>query len=161
MARYSIRLYMYIDRYSTNRPKIDVTLHRATEAVSLASEQPLNRDHIRDNPFRFSYRRECPLEHSKVSKQLPFGFRVTLPSPRNNLVVPGLGTAPKSQSPCFHYCFTASKHPLRHSNFDNIMILCPNHHRIVHACHGEYHRRRREIWYPNGLHEPLRLNLHL
>lgn len=47
------------------------------------------------------------------------------------------------------------------NNFDNIMILCPNHHRIVHACHGEYHRRRREIWYPNGLHEPLRLNLHL
>ena len=46
-----------------------------------------------------------------MSKQLPFGFRVTLPLPRtpkgsgnagdpNDLAVPGLGTAPKSLSPC-------------------------------------------------------------
>ena len=60
----------------------------------------------------FPYCRVCPLEHSKVSKQLPFGFRVTLPLPRtpkgsgnagdpNNLAVPGLGTPPKSQPPCF------------------------------------------------------------
>lgn len=47
------------------------------------------------------------------------------------------------------------------NNFDNIMILCPNHHRIIHACHGEFHSNRHEIWYPNGLHERLQLNLHL
>lgn len=44
---------------------------------------------------------------------------------------------------------------------DNIMVLCPNHHRIIHQCHGEFRRRKKEIWYPNGLHEPLLLNLHL
>ena len=63
---------MYIaiyNRYSTNRRKIAVTLHRATEVASSASAQPLNRDHNRGNPFKFSYRRECSLEHSKVSKQ--------------------------------------------------------------------------------------------
>lgn len=47
------------------------------------------------------------------------------------------------------------------NNFDNIMILCPNHHRVIHVCDGEYHRKCHEIWYPNGLHEKLQLNLHL
>ena len=47
------------------------------------------------------------------------------------------------------------------NNFDNIMILCPNHHRIIHACQGEFHRKIEEIWYPNGLHERLSLNFHL
>lgn len=47
------------------------------------------------------------------------------------------------------------------NNFDNIMILCPNHHRIIHGCHGEFHRSQKEIWYPNGLHERLLLNVHL
>lgn len=47
------------------------------------------------------------------------------------------------------------------NNFDNIMILCPNHHRILHTCGGVFHRSCREIWYPNGLHERLAINLHL
>lgn len=49
----------------------------------------------------------------------------------------------------------------QNNNFDNIMILCPNHHRIIHACHGEFHKQSHDIWYPNGLREPLALNLHL
>lgn len=49
----------------------------------------------------------------------------------------------------------------KNNNFDNIMVLCPSHHRIIHACHGRYRRQLHEIWYPNGLHEPLQLNLHL
>ena len=53
--------------------------------------------------------------------------------------------------------FTVSQN----NNFDNIMILCPNHHRIIHTCHGKFYRKFEEIWYPNGLHERLRLNFHL
>lgn len=49
----------------------------------------------------------------------------------------------------------------QNNNFDNIMILCPNHHRIIHQCHGEFHKNIKQIWYPNGLHESLSLNLHL
>ncbi|MDE6552932.1 MAG: hypothetical protein K2K98_08240 [Muribaculaceae bacterium] len=49
-----------------------------------------------------------------------------------------------------------------HNNdFDNIMVLCPSHHRIIHGCHGEFKRSRKEIWYPNGFHEGLKLNYHL
>lgn len=49
----------------------------------------------------------------------------------------------------------------QNNNYNNIMILCPNHHRIIHNCHGEFKPSRKEIWYPNGLHEPLMLNKHL
>lgn len=49
----------------------------------------------------------------------------------------------------------------QNNNYDNIMVLCPTHHRIIHANNGEFMRRRSEIWYPNGLHEPLKINLHL
>lgn len=47
------------------------------------------------------------------------------------------------------------------NNFDNIMILCPNHHRAIHAFHGEFHRRDASILYPNGYKESLQLNFHL
>lgn len=47
------------------------------------------------------------------------------------------------------------------NNYDNIMILCPNHHRIIHTFNGEFHRKSGDIWYPNGFHEPLKLNIHL
>lgn len=47
------------------------------------------------------------------------------------------------------------------NNFDNIMILCPNHHRIIHSCNGTLKKSLSEIWYPNGLHEKLLINLHL
>ena len=84
-----------------HRPECKMQCAIIDQCIGWYGAQPLNRDYDRGNPFRFSYRRVCPLEHSKVSKQLPFGFRVTLPLPRNDLAVPGLGTAPKSQSPCF------------------------------------------------------------
>ena len=47
------------------------------------------------------------------------------------------------------------------NNFSNIMILCPNHHRIVHACHPEFKLKTKEFVYPNGYHEKLVLNKHL
>lgn len=47
------------------------------------------------------------------------------------------------------------------NNYDNIMIMCPNHHRIIHANNGEYKARTHSIHYPNGYVESLKLNLHL
>ena len=47
------------------------------------------------------------------------------------------------------------------NNYNNIMILCPNHHRIVHAYKPDFKLKLKELWYPNGLHEPLKLNVHL
>ena len=47
------------------------------------------------------------------------------------------------------------------NNFSNIMILCPNHHRIVHACHPEFNLQKKEFVFPNGYHEKLCLNKHL
>lgn len=43
----------------------------------------------------------------------------------------------------------------------NIVVLCPNHHRIVHATHAEFNRSSLEYEYPNGLKEPLILPNHL
>ena len=47
------------------------------------------------------------------------------------------------------------------NNFSNIMILCPNHHRIVHACHPEFNAKKKEFVFPNGYREKLCLNKHL
>lgn len=47
------------------------------------------------------------------------------------------------------------------NNFSNVMILCPNHHRIVHTYNPVF-KRTLKIWeYPNGYKEGLKLNLHL
>lgn len=43
----------------------------------------------------------------------------------------------------------------------NIVVVCPNHHRIIHATHAEFDRSNLEYRYPNGLREPLILPDHL
>ena len=43
----------------------------------------------------------------------------------------------------------------------NIMIVCPNHHGIIHDKKPEYRRSEKMFIYPNGLHEGLKINLHL
>ena len=48
------------------------------------------------------------------------------------------------------------------NNYDNVVVLCPNHHRIVHACHPEFIRRDNPAFlFPNGLREPLLIDKHL
>jgi hypothetical protein len=43
----------------------------------------------------------------------------------------------------------------------NVVVLCPNHHRIIHATNAEFDRSSFEYKYPNGLREPLILPDHL
>ncbi|MCK5685043.1 HNH endonuclease [bacterium] len=43
----------------------------------------------------------------------------------------------------------------------NLMIVCPSHHRTIHAMKPVYKRRKKLYLYPNGLEERLRLNEHL
>ena len=42
----------------------------------------------------------------------------------------------------------------------NIVVLCPNHHRVVHAAHAEFNRRELSYDFPNGLRERLVLPDH-
>ena len=43
----------------------------------------------------------------------------------------------------------------------NLLVVCPNHHRIIHAAEPTFDRERKLFRYPNGLEEVLRLNAHL
>lgn len=43
----------------------------------------------------------------------------------------------------------------------NIVVVCPNHHRIIHSTHAEFDRSNLSYHYPNGLREPLILPDHL
>lgn len=47
------------------------------------------------------------------------------------------------------------------NNPDNIMILCPNHHGIVHVAKPIFCSEKKLFLYPNGFVEGLILNLHL
>lgn len=44
---------------------------------------------------------------------------------------------------------------------DNIMVICPNHHGIIHATNPVFDRKKKTFKYPNGYTESLKLNLHL
>lgn len=37
----------------------------------------------------------------------------------------------------------------------NIVVICPNHHRIIHATNAHFNRQTLAYEYPNGLREPL------
>ena len=43
----------------------------------------------------------------------------------------------------------------------NLLIVCPNHHRIIHAANPTFDRKRKLYLYPNGREEILQLNEHL
>jgi hypothetical protein len=47
------------------------------------------------------------------------------------------------------------------NNADNIMIICPNHHSIIHATNPIFDHKSKLFTYPNGYSEGLKLNLHL
>lgn len=47
------------------------------------------------------------------------------------------------------------------NNADNIMVICPNHHGIIHATNPVFDRKEKSFKYPNGYTEGLKLNLHL
>ena len=47
------------------------------------------------------------------------------------------------------------------NNADNIMVVCPNHHAIIHATNPIFDRKRKIFKYPNGYEEGLKLNSHL
>lgn len=44
---------------------------------------------------------------------------------------------------------------------NNQLILCPNHHRIIHNVNPVFDRKRLIYTYPNGMREGLTLNLHI
>lgn len=47
------------------------------------------------------------------------------------------------------------------NNAANLLIVCPNHHRIIHAAAPTFDRERKLYLYPNGREEILKLNEHL
>lgn len=47
------------------------------------------------------------------------------------------------------------------NNAHNIMILCPNHHRLIHALHPVFNRETLEFQFMNGHRERVMLNYHL
>lgn len=47
------------------------------------------------------------------------------------------------------------------NNPENIMILCPNHHGIVHIAKPVFNRENKSFVYQNGYTEKLKINLHL
>ena len=47
------------------------------------------------------------------------------------------------------------------NNPENIMIVCPNHHGIIHDRNPQFNKQEKTFTYPNGLVEGLKVNLHL
>lgn len=47
------------------------------------------------------------------------------------------------------------------NNSDNLLILCPNHHRIIHKANPKFYRNKLLFKYPNGYEDKLLLNKHL
>ena len=57
--------------------------------------------------------------------------------------------------------FTLCASDMMDNAASNLLVVCPNHHRIIHAAEPTFDRERKIFRYPNGLEEVLRLNAHL
>lgn len=47
------------------------------------------------------------------------------------------------------------------NNANNLIVLCPNHHRLIHKLNPQYESDGHRFVYPNGLVEDIKLNYHL
>ena len=47
------------------------------------------------------------------------------------------------------------------NDIDNLLIVCPNHHRIIHNANPIFNKEKKVYIYPNGYEERLKLNFHL
>ena len=47
------------------------------------------------------------------------------------------------------------------NNASNLIVLCPNHHRLIHKLNPHYDSERQSYVYPDGTEEQLKLNCHL
>lgn len=47
------------------------------------------------------------------------------------------------------------------NDIDNLLVLCPNHHRIIHTKNPAFDFDKKIYRYPNGYEERLKLNMHL
>ena len=57
-----------------------------------------------------------------------------------------------------HIQYFATSH---NNNASNLIVLCPNHHRLIHKLNPKYNADRQYYIYPNGEEEQLALNYHL
>ena len=46
------------------------------------------------------------------------------------------------------------------NDYDNLMVICPNHHTVIHKTDPVFDRQSLTLTYPNGHHEVLKLNKH-
>jgi 5-methylcytosine-specific restriction enzyme A len=47
------------------------------------------------------------------------------------------------------------------NDYDNLMVVCPNHHTVIHKASPDFDRQSLTLSYPNGYHESLILDRHL
>lgn len=47
------------------------------------------------------------------------------------------------------------------NNASNIVIICPNHHRMIHKCSPSFDEETHSFIYSDGRIEPLKINFHL
>lgn len=66
-----------------------------------------------------------------------------------------------------HDCFIVEAHHIDsfvsslNNNANNLIILCPNHHRIMHKTNPIFDKKKIIFIYPNGFEDKLILNKHL
>jgi hypothetical protein len=58
-----------------------------------------------------------------------------------------------------HHVIWLSRGGVDHSN--NLIVICPNHHRIIHETNPKFDRKKLAYIYPNGFQERLQLKKHL
>ncbi len=46
------------------------------------------------------------------------------------------------------------------NDYDNLMVICPNHHTVIHKANPIFDRQTLKLAYPNGYHESLKLDKH-
>lgn len=47
------------------------------------------------------------------------------------------------------------------NDYDNLMVVCPNHHTVIHKAYPYFDRQSLTLSYPNGYNESLKLDRHL
>jgi 5-methylcytosine-specific restriction enzyme A len=130
-ARESIKLYSEID--------IERLLEKQDETASITSKEKI-------------------VKIRKLDKSISDGLKHVY---SYKCQICGLAIGEKYNSSVIHAHHIDPFVKTLNNNSDNIIIICPNHHSIIHDVNPIFVREKKVFLYPNGYTEGLSLNMHL
>lgn len=134
-------------------------IQKARESIQLYDEQEIESIfESEDTSAHIAFSRKCLAKFRKLDKSIGEQLKEVYD---NRCQICGIHVGERYDTRVIHAHHIDYFSKSLNNNASNIMIVCPNHHGVIHAAKPEFDRSRYTFHYSNGYTDKLLLNKHL